>query len=256
MDDYFSDPNNSTTPNPNQTVTYSVSGNTRITVSIDSSTHQVSFNQPSWWVGSEDVTFRATDPYGGYADGNEITLTVTGTSDTTSPVITITQPAASISTTLDKYTIKGSVTDSESGVASLSINGVSISNPSNFSTDVALSLGDNSFIILATDNVGNTAQVTVTINRTQAAIGGSTVSNYSLRSSLKTLISNATPAVLSQPETPETTGSVIDNSNQKKEPESNPESSSYLIYIFPIAAILFIYLIYRRYAREHQSTVD
>jgi len=121
LDDYFSDPNNSTIPNPNQTITYSVSGNSRITVSIDSSTHQVSFSQPLWWAGSEIVTFRATDPYGLYVDSNAITLTVTGASDTTPPATSITLGPSFPDGDNGYYktapTITLSATDSESGVS-------------------------------------------------------------------------------------------------------------------------------------------
>lgn len=83
--------------------------------------------------------------------------------DDTPPHITIT------SSTADRvnasYTLTGTVTDSESGVASVKINNVAVAlNGNVFSKDYALGVGANTFAIVATDNAGNSSSVTVTVN--------------------------------------------------------------------------------------------
>jgi len=88
LDYYFSDPNNNTTPNPNQTTTYSAStgDNPFIDVSI-ADDGQVAFSQSAEWAGSETVTFTATDPYSLSTNSNQITLTVTGSTFLNAPTI-------------------------------------------------------------------------------------------------------------------------------------------------------------------------
>ncbi|MCK4904800.1 FG-GAP repeat protein [bacterium] len=79
LDDYFIDPNNSTIPARNQTVTYTAStlDNPYINVSIDAD-NNVSFSQPVWWSGTETVVFTATDSTGLSSTSNTVILTVIG----------------------------------------------------------------------------------------------------------------------------------------------------------------------------------
>ena len=91
--------------------------------------------------------------------------------DTDSPNIFVNDPASgSATTTSSTYTIKGAAEDATSGIASANINGVTISTPSNFSINVNLSLGINSFMITATDLAGNIARTPVTITRTESVV--------------------------------------------------------------------------------------
>ncbi len=54
LDNYFSDAENNT-------LTFGYTGNVNITVSINSTTHEVSFSQPAGWTGIEYVKFYAND---------------------------------------------------------------------------------------------------------------------------------------------------------------------------------------------------
>ncbi len=71
LDDYFSSPDG-------LALTYSVSGNTNIVVSIDQATHIVSFSQPQAWFGTERIKFTATDTDHNSTTSNEISLQVEG----------------------------------------------------------------------------------------------------------------------------------------------------------------------------------
>ena len=118
LDTYFIDPNNSTIPARNQTSTYSAStaDNPNVDVSIDSTTHEVSFSQPSWWAGSETVTFTATDSTGLISTSNPVILTVTGTSDISAPTNIGISTIATNSTTQLTITTT-TATDTESGLS-------------------------------------------------------------------------------------------------------------------------------------------
>lgn len=80
LDNYFKDLNNSTILARNQIVTYSAStaDNEYIDVSIDAN-NQVSFSQPAGWVGTESVTFTATDSTNLSSMSTLVTLNVLGT---------------------------------------------------------------------------------------------------------------------------------------------------------------------------------
>lgn len=79
LDDYFSDPNNTTTPSPNQTITYTASilDNFYIYVFIDGE-NKVSFLPMAGWAGTETVVFTARDSTGLSSQSNIVTLTVIG----------------------------------------------------------------------------------------------------------------------------------------------------------------------------------
>jgi len=69
LDDYFQSP-------LGLAMTYSVSGNKNITISIDPQTNEVSLSQAVAWFGAEVVYFTATDINGETGYSNSITLTV------------------------------------------------------------------------------------------------------------------------------------------------------------------------------------
>ena len=78
--------------------------------------------------------------------------------DNTPPVITIT---SSLDDTVNlDYTLTGTVIDTDSGVASLKFNNYEIQfdQSGNFSVDIVLSNGTNTFTLVATDNAGNVSQ--------------------------------------------------------------------------------------------------
>jgi kumamolisin len=86
------------------------------------------------------------------------------------PVITIVQPAATNYTHSSTLTLNYTVTDGGSGLASftptmngnLTVNGISLANGSSIPLLANLPLGNNTFSITATDNVGNTGTTAVT----------------------------------------------------------------------------------------------
>jgi len=71
LDDYFTSPDG-------LPLTYSVTGNNKIAVSIDATTHIVSFSQPQGYFGTETARFTATDSEGNSAQSNAVTLQVEG----------------------------------------------------------------------------------------------------------------------------------------------------------------------------------
>ncbi|MBI4145091.1 S8 family serine peptidase [Candidatus Woesearchaeota archaeon] len=76
LDSYFTDADNAT-------LIYASTGTSSITVSIDSSTHLVSFSQGSSFTGNETVTFNASDGQNS-ALSNAVRLQVTSSSSTSS----------------------------------------------------------------------------------------------------------------------------------------------------------------------------
>ncbi|MFA6281746.1 MAG: hypothetical protein WCY05_04515, partial [Candidatus Omnitrophota bacterium] len=71
LDDYFVSPDG-------YDLTYTVSGNSNVAVTIDPATHQVTFSQGAGWSGTEKIKFKATDSENSYTESNEITLQVVG----------------------------------------------------------------------------------------------------------------------------------------------------------------------------------
>lgn len=73
LNDYFSSPDG-------YALTYTVSGNSKINVSIDPTTHKVSFTQPDGWFGLEKIYFYAADTEGSSIQSNKIVLQVANVS--------------------------------------------------------------------------------------------------------------------------------------------------------------------------------
>lgn len=72
LDDYVTDPDNT---DAEQTWTYI--GNSSINVNIDSDTRIATISAPDGWVGSETITFTATDPTG-LSDNDAVLFTING----------------------------------------------------------------------------------------------------------------------------------------------------------------------------------
>ncbi|MFC1718911.1 PKD domain-containing protein, partial [Candidatus Poribacteria bacterium] len=79
LDDYVHDPNNG-----DGEIAWAHTGNTNVSVSIDSANHVVTFGALANWNGSEEITFTATDP-DGLSGSDSMTVTVTPVND--APVI-------------------------------------------------------------------------------------------------------------------------------------------------------------------------
>jgi hypothetical protein len=75
LDNYVSDVDNT-----DAEMTWTFTGNVKIIVSINPTTHVVTFTAPANWFGQETITFRATDP-GGLWDEDATTVTVTSVND-------------------------------------------------------------------------------------------------------------------------------------------------------------------------------
>ncbi|WP_090394727.1 hypothetical protein [Pseudobutyrivibrio sp. C4] len=107
---------------------------------------------------------------------NDVPLTqinVNGTEvwkyDSIPPAINIT--SGSIKTSGSTYTITGTVTDPDSGVAAIKVNNVSIPFSGNsFSYNVGLNYGNNTITVTATDNAGNSSTASVTVLRYNASV--------------------------------------------------------------------------------------
>ena len=112
--------------------------------------------------------YRATASSGPVTSG--YSSIVSSTQDSVAPVVAMTSPVpgVSYSTTHATAIIQGTVSDTPSGVASVSINGVAatLSNGNTqWSATVPLSLGSNVLNVIATDNATNTSTTSVTIAR-------------------------------------------------------------------------------------------
>ena len=107
---------------------------------------------------------------------NDVPLTqinVNGTEvwkyDSVPPVINIT--SGSIKTAGSTYTVTGTVSDPDSGVATIKVNNVPISFSGNsFAHTVSLGYGNNTITVTATDNAGNSASSNVTVLRYNASV--------------------------------------------------------------------------------------
>ena len=103
--------------------------------------------------------------------GNEAYDEMTFTKDSVAPSLTISNPNPIAFTTIDStLDITGSAVDARSGIESLTINGVPISNPASFSTTVSLSLGLNTITVVATDTVGNIKTTILNTTRIQVSV--------------------------------------------------------------------------------------
>ncbi|MEA3280550.1 MAG: Ig-like domain-containing protein, partial [Thermodesulfobacteriota bacterium] len=79
LDDYVADPDNA-----DDEMTWSATGGTDVSVSIDGGTHVATVTYTGGWSGSETITFTATDP-GGLSDSDDAVFEVTSVND--APVV-------------------------------------------------------------------------------------------------------------------------------------------------------------------------
>lgn len=85
--------------------------------------------------------------------------------DVTPPQLTVTNPAGNIYTNQARLTVRGTATDVQSGVASVTVNGQQAAlTGDDFSLDITLQEGVNTITVVATDNEGNAATVTRSVH--------------------------------------------------------------------------------------------
>ncbi len=106
--------------------------------------------------------YRATTNYN--ATSTPYSNVVSSTQDATSPVVAFT--TSSGSTTHTSLQVQGTASDAASGLASVTLNGVTATLTSGtWSATLPLSLGSNTLIATATDNAGNTASASIALTR-------------------------------------------------------------------------------------------
>ena len=88
--------------------------------------------------------------------------------DTTPPALTITSPANGTTVSTSEITVAGTASD-ESGIASVTVNGILATGTTSWSTEVTLTEDVNTITVVATDTVGNIANETTVITYTPAA---------------------------------------------------------------------------------------
>jgi arylsulfatase A-like enzyme len=107
--------------------------------------------------------YRATSNYN--ATSTPYSNTVSSTQDTTNPIAAITTSAGS--TLHTSLAITGTASDARSGLASVTVNGVTATITSGtWTVTVPVNPGSNTITATATDNAGNTASASITITRT------------------------------------------------------------------------------------------
>lgn len=90
--------------------------------------------------------------------------------DATAPKVSISSPSNNSNTGNSTVQVSGSVSDSTSGVWTVSINGVNASiSGGNYSANVPVSLGLNTLNVVAKDFAGNASQAQVVVNRISTA---------------------------------------------------------------------------------------
>lgn len=103
-----------------------------------------------WSDGAHTVTASVAD-----YDGNEASVSGAYTVDTVPPVLYITAPYMRHVVDVETVTVAVEVSDSGSGVASVTIGGQAVTGSGSYQRTVPLSVGENTIPIVATDTAGN-----------------------------------------------------------------------------------------------------
>ncbi|MCM8781755.1 MAG: LamG domain-containing protein, partial [Candidatus Omnitrophica bacterium] len=158
LDDYFTSPDG-------LTLTYTASGQTNIAVSIDPTTHLVSFSQPQGFFGTETVRFTATDTEYNSTQSNPVSLQVEGVDNP--PVLDFIPDITVDETELVKITPHA--TDLDGDIISYSFTAPLDSN-GQWQTDYA-SAGTYTTTVTATDPTGlkDTQDVKITVRNINRA---------------------------------------------------------------------------------------
>jgi len=142
--------------------------------------------------------------------------------DATAPSISISSPSNNANTDNGTVSVSGSVSDTASGVQSVTINGVTATlSGANYSASVPVSNGLNTLTATATDNAGNTAQAQVVVNRIDSCGGACSATTGSTEkpTSTSTQDSTSQPASNSASNEPasEAPKEVVKVNNDNKE---------------------------------------
>jgi len=118
-------------------------------------------------VGNNTYILKATDKVG---KSRQDTVYVTRTADVTAPTIVRKSPTSntvSVGYTTTSYTLQWKVRDYESGLATVTLNGSAMTSSDSIYTVASnLAVGNNTYILKATDKVGKSRQDTVYVTRT------------------------------------------------------------------------------------------
>ena len=149
---------------------------TGITKTAVSNGYNCSYTPTSLADGSHTIYLNASDN-----DGNAATqLTSTFTVDTIPPVLTVSAPADKSVTNNATCTVTGSTNDDLTTLASVTVNGntVTVGNNGTFTTTVTLTAGSNTITVISTDATGKTTTVTrtVTLDQTPPSITAVSIS--------------------------------------------------------------------------------
>lgn len=149
---------------------------TGITKTAVSNGYNCSYTPTSLADGSHTIYLNASDN-----DGNAAAqVTSTFTVDTIPPVLTVSAPADKSVTNNATCTVTGSTNDDLTTLASVTVNGktVTVGNNGTFTTTVVLTAGSNTITVVSTDATGKTTTVTrtVTLDQTPPSITAVSIS--------------------------------------------------------------------------------
>ena len=107
--------------------------------------------------GSHTIYINASDHDGNAAAQKSVQFTV----DTVAPTLNISSPADNLKTNEDTVTVSGTTNDATSSPVTLTINGdpVTVQSNGSFSKSVALTEGENTITIIATDSAGKNTTI-------------------------------------------------------------------------------------------------
>ena len=107
--------------------------------------------------GSHTIYINAKDHDGNAATQKSVQFTV----DTVAPTLNLTSPVDNMKTNEDTVTVSGTTNDATSSPVTVTINGdpVTVQSNGSFSKSVALTEGDNTITIIATDSAGKSTTI-------------------------------------------------------------------------------------------------
>lgn len=144
-----------------------------VAAAYDAATGQWSVSNVPLALGANTLTARAVDGAGNQATAS-VNVTRQQAPDTTPPSLTVTSPADGSTTEATSVNVSGTATDTganASGVAQVTVNGEAASLDASGAwtlPNFALSLGQNSITVRATDRAGNPTTKVVSVTRVQS----------------------------------------------------------------------------------------
>lgn len=116
--------------------------------------------------GSHTLKFSCSDN-----DGSSREESITIEVDTVAPTLTVSSPSENVKTNQSSITVSGYTNDITSSPVTVTVNGssVEVNSSGYFTTDVSLSVGQNTITVVAKDGAGKTTTVTRTVTYDNAA---------------------------------------------------------------------------------------